>query len=198
MALSQLNKRTATRALVDERVEVVKKAHLTLEKREDYVAEIRRLWQDAQERFILIGRYLVQAKQTLAHGEFQKMIAEELPFGVTVAYRLRTVAEAVDGGRLPQDSVPRDYTVAYELARMPDEQLELAKSESLVRPDVTRREVNSFRTKLKQRFMDRREALRRRREMLIANAHRIQEELRQIEEELSVEFIEGEVVKIKK
>ena len=48
---------------------------------QEFVAEIEKLWGEAQEKFLTIGRYLVQAKVRLRHGEFEQMVATQLPFG---------------------------------------------------------------------------------------------------------------------
>ena len=72
------------------------------------------------------------------------MIADELPFGRHVAWQLRTVANAVDGGRLVEDDLPNSYATAFKLASLDDELLDRAKAENVVRPNVTRAEVTSF------------------------------------------------------
>jgi hypothetical protein len=110
-----------------------------------YVAEIGKLWSEAQEKFVVIGRYLNQAKATLPHGEFEHMIATQLPFGRHVAFQLRSVAAAVDGGRLLEDELPHSYATAYKLAILEDRHLGLARERGLVRPAVTRREIEAFR-----------------------------------------------------
>ena len=109
-----------------------------------YAGEISRLWAEAQDRFLKIGRYLVRAKAALPHGSFEAMVADELPFGRHVAWQLRTVATAVDGGRLVEDELPNSYATAFKLASLDDEVLDRAKAENVVRPDVTRAEVTSF------------------------------------------------------
>ncbi len=109
-----------------------------------YADEISRLWSEAQDRFLKIGRYLVRAKAALPHGSFEAMIADELPFGRHVAWQLRTVATAVDGGRLVEDDLPNSYATAFKLASLDDELLDRAKAENVVRPNVTRAEVTSF------------------------------------------------------
>jgi hypothetical protein len=109
-----------------------------------YASEISRLWSEAQDRFLKIGRYLVRAKAALPHGSFEAMIADELPFGRHVAWQLRTVATAVDGGRLVEDELPNSYATAFKLASLDDDVLDRAKAENVVRPNVTRAEVTSF------------------------------------------------------
>src|SRR4051794_20340026 len=110
----------------------------------EYVDEIDKLWGEAQEKFLIIGRYLLQAKLTLPHGQFETMVATQLPFGKNIAYQLRCVAQAVDQERLDVAEVPRSYNNAFRLAQMKPPLLERARKAKLVRPDVTRREIDEF------------------------------------------------------
>src|SRR4028118_2045658 len=104
----------------------------------EFVAEIEKLWSEAQEKFLIIGRYLVQAKARLKHGEFEQMVATQLPFGKNVAYQLRIVALAVEQNRLEERELPRSYSNAFRLAQMNEAVLSRARAGNLVRPDVTR------------------------------------------------------------
>jgi hypothetical protein len=110
----------------------------------DFVAEIGKLWDEAQAKFLTIGRYLVQAKARLPHGEFESMVASQLPFGRSVAYQLRMVAQAVEQRRIAENDLPRSYTNAYKLVLLDDRALRRAHQEKVVRPDVTRRELADF------------------------------------------------------
>ena len=110
----------------------------------EYVEEIDKLWGEAQEKFLIIGRYLLQAKLTLPYGQFETMVATQLPFGKNIAYQLRCVAQAVDQERLDAAEVPRSYNNAFRLAQMKPPLLERAREAKLVRPDVKRREIDEF------------------------------------------------------
>ncbi|WP_158601086.1 DUF3102 domain-containing protein [Teichococcus wenyumeiae] len=109
-----------------------------------YVLEIQKLWDDAAESFLTIGRYLVQAKQNLKHGEFEQMIRHELPFDKNVAHRLRRVAEDIDKGRLDASKLPRNYTTIYRFVTMNDALLERAQQEGVMHPEVTHRQIHTF------------------------------------------------------
>ena len=111
---------------------------------QEFVAEIEKLWGEAQEKFLTIGRYLVQAKRQLRHGEFEQMVATQLPFGKNVAYQLRIVAMAIEQNRLEERELPRSYSNAFRLAQMNEFVLSRARAGNLVRPDVTRREIAEF------------------------------------------------------
>ena len=109
-----------------------------------YILEIQKLWEDAAESFLAIGQYLVSAKQTLRHGEFEHMVREQLPFDKNVAHRLRRVADAIVSGRLDQSVLPRNYTTLYRFVTMDDTLLNRAREEGVMHPDVTHREITAF------------------------------------------------------
>lgn len=163
--------------------------------RSAYAEEIARLWSEAQDRFLKIGRYLVRAKEALPHGSFEAMIADELPFGRHVAWQLRTVATAVDGGRLIEDELPNSYATAFKLATLDDEILERAKAENVVRPNVTRAEVTSFvrrvageknfQSDLNSQLLDERRTLELKLKRLFAEQEAMQARLTEIKRTLS-------------
>jgi hypothetical protein len=131
------------------RMEAVRIAAERLPTREAYVHELTRLWREAQDRFVAIGEYLIHAKETLPHGEYEKMVASDLPFGRAVAHTLRTVAVAVQDGRLGKVELPRSYTTAYFLATLEPHNLALARERGLVRQDVPRSTIEAFRRELR-------------------------------------------------
>jgi hypothetical protein len=169
-----------------------------------YVREIERLWSEAQERFLTIGRYLVRAKDQLPHGAFEVMILNELPFGRHVAWQLRTIAIAVDGGRLVEGELPRSYTTAYKLAKLEDDALARAKKDGLVRVDVTRSEIVAFLRRLADevngrrptldRLVEEREALKRRLDFLAEEQRGLKLRLAEIDNDLGQKTIEGRAV----
>src|SRR3954462_513992 len=151
MALIQksVSKAAAARRLQDdERVLELERVVQSLGNREEYAGEITRLWGQAQEKFFLIGKYLMQAKIKLPHGEYEDLIARDLPFGKKAAHMIRAAAEAIESGRLRTEEVPPNYSVVYALATLTDEQLMMARSEGLVNPNVTRPKVMAFKRSL--------------------------------------------------
>jgi hypothetical protein len=163
-----------------------------LETKSDFIEEIRRLWGDAQKRILAIGRYLNAAKTKLPHGEFELMIARELPFSRQTAFYLRTAAAAIDEGRLTEEEAPNSYATLYQLATLDDAYLALARQRNLVRSDVTREEVLAFKRSLrKEGEADRQVALQRRREQILVELQRLKVELDEIEREMGVVAIDG-------
>jgi hypothetical protein len=176
----------------DQRVAVVKTTAAALETKADFTSEIRRLWEDAQRRFLTIGRYLNAAKQQLPHGEFELMIASELPFSRQTAFYLRTAAAAIDDGRLLESEVPNSYATVYQLATLDDGELALAKQRNLVRPTVTRDEVIAFKRTLKAMPENNDQAtLQQRRARILTEMERLRAELEQVERALGAVTIDG-------
>jgi len=155
--------------------------------REEYAREIGSLWSGAQERFIQIGRYLNAAKRRLLHGEFEAMIEQDLPFSPRTAYQFRMAAAAVDEGRLPENSLPPSYTIAYLLSTFDDGLLQEAKRANLIRPDVKRAEILRFREQ-KQTSGEKLVALQAARDRLLRERERVKRELARVEREIQAEL----------
>lgn len=184
--------RSALRGEVGEQFQRMDAVRIVVERlpsRQAYAEELTRLWREAQDRFVAIGEYLLQAKQTLPHGEYEKMVEADLPFGRAVAHTLRTVAVAVNEGRLAKPELPRSYTTAYFLATLNPDHLALARERGLVRHDVPRSSVNAFRRELRGRddMIDARSTLAKERERLHAQLAAIQARLAEIEQALQGE-----------
>ena len=170
----------------DERIDRVKLVEV--KNRAQCKAAIDALWQSARSKFVDIGRYLVKAKAVLAHGEWDDMIEHDLPFGRSVAYTLRRIAEAIDEQKLiAEECLPGDYVTAYNLISLPSPAFEQAKQEGLIQPSVTRKQVVEFKRRLKRPAdevasgVDAQLVLSKRRGRIIAEIAKLQAELEQIE-----------------
>lgn len=154
---------------------------------DELIAEIGKLWDEAQQKFLAIGRYLVRAFD-LYQGTFEETVLARLPFGRIVAYQLRAVAEAVDSEKLPGDRLPRSYATAYKLISLPALDYEEAKKRGIVRADVTRPEVEAFKRQLREermRALNRAEFLRHERAHLRAEVARMEDHLQAAQARLS-------------
>jgi hypothetical protein len=120
-----------------------------LETRQQFSEAIEKLWRDAQSRFIAIGRHLLQAKRVLPHGEWEIMVERDLPFGRSIAYRIRQIAESIDTGRLSADQLPSDYSICYQLTTLRDDELRQAVKLSIIRPNVSRAEIIAFKRQIR-------------------------------------------------
>jgi hypothetical protein len=155
------------------------------DRREDYVATVTALWNRARDCFVAIGRALEQAKARLPHGEFERMVANDLPFNKSVAHQIRVAAAAVSSGRLPARQLPGNYTTIYHLATLDAEALSQAEKAGLFRPNLRRSEVIAFKRQFLRFNAARTEALIRERTLILRKQAELQERLAAIEVELS-------------
>lgn len=166
--------------------------------KDEFKQEIGALWASAMDKFLLIGRYLIMAKATLPHGEYQAMVTAELPFSYHIAYQLKTVAENAD--RISRDRLPRSYSTAFRLVTLTDHELAEAEAKNLVRADVTRREIEAFVQEIRSDRLAQQERLTREYRKLVRRRDSILERMRAIEAELGGPpdsggvVIDGEVV----
>ncbi|MFC7694178.1 hypothetical protein ACFQY5_36245 [Paeniroseomonas aquatica] len=77
---------------------------------------------------------MLQAKLTLPYGQFETMVATQLPFGKNIAYQLRCIAHAVDQERLGLAEVPRSYSNAFRLAQLKPPLLSVRERQSWCAP----------------------------------------------------------------
>jgi hypothetical protein len=154
---------------------------------EDYVEAISRLWSRAQTAFLDIGRLLIRAKETLPHGEYTMAVEERLPFAARTGYQLREAARwALEMDRrqtITLDALPSSYSTIYLLSTFDPPTLEEAQREGLVRPGLRRAELVAWR---RGRGGQRLQSLQARREKLLRERARLDEELRRIEAEMAV------------
>ena len=166
------------------RLRILGNSILDLQTETEVVHEITKLWREAQEKFLAIGRYLMRAKERFA-GEYERLILPQLPFGRQVAFQLRTVAAAVDGGKIEEEVLPRSYSTAYTLVTLETEHLQLARSRNLVRPDVARSEIAAFRRELLRSSGPKRlAALARERQHVARELDRLHKRMAEIDAEL--------------
>jgi hypothetical protein len=196
MTLQRLISPRQARQLVqqDNRLEVIETAEREISSRSEFTDAIKQAWGGVQRRFLLIGRYLVQAKRKLPHGEYLDMIERDLPFRRNIAFQLREVALAIDSGRVGECEVPPNYSVVYQLATLSDAELRMAREQGVVRPDVTRREVEAFKRSVRVLKQEHKDALRAQRLKLLAERDRILADLRRIDEELGIDYDGGELI----
>jgi hypothetical protein len=193
---------------IDPRFEGIELTERQLRTRDEFRTEITNAWEGIEKRFVLIGRYLIQAKDKLAHGEYLEMVDWDLPFTRTAAYRMKMVAEAISSGRLIESELPSNYTILYEFASLTDAELQAARNKRLVRPDVRRQEIAEFKRGLRaQRYginQTDKASLLKRRQQLLAQQAVLARQLAEIEDQLGPidhddmndRVIEGDAVEI--
>jgi hypothetical protein len=155
---------------------------------EDYVDAIGRLWNRAQSAFLDIGRLLIRAKETLPHGDYISSVEDRLPFASRTAYQLREAARwALEMERrktITLDKLPSSYSTIYLLSTLDVPTYEAAEHEGIVRPDLKRAELIAWR-KGRAGGMRDRKSLAARRDHLLRERARIDDELRRVEAELN-------------
>lgn len=115
--------------------------------------EVAEAWGHARDAFIEIGRALNAVELELEPVERDAMrrgFARLFPFSETVATQFRQIARAVDEGRLPIQACPGSYGTAYQLALLTPGQLKIAHERGLIRSDVSRNAVISFRKEVQE------------------------------------------------
>lgn len=111
-------------------------------------SQIRDAWNKTRDGIIRVGQLLIEAKDSLPHGEFGQMIDKELPFGSHTAQRLMTIARdqrllnAAHGAVLPNS-----WRTLYELSRLDDDTFQEALSGGKIHADMERKDVRNL-TKL--------------------------------------------------
>jgi len=168
---------------IDQRMEALALARLQLKTKAEFKKEIGKLWKTAQQRFLLIGFYLVDAKLVLRHGDFEDMIERELPFSKSVAFQLRTVAEAIGGEKIAPNELPASYSAAYQIVSLTEEELARARLQGLLKPDISRDAIIAFKRELRAGQDDEQA---RKYKRLITERERLIRRLRQIDSELKV------------
>lgn len=168
----------------DERVKALEIAHAEPKTPDDYVETISQLWGKAQAAFLDIGRLLIRAKETLPHGDFTAAVEARLPFSSRTAYQLREatrwVLEIERRRTLPLDRLPSGYTTVYLLSTLEPQMLEQAQEEGIIRPDLRRAEIISW-----KKNKGSGETPEQRRARLTRERQKLMDELRRIEAELS-------------
>lgn len=183
--------------MVDERTAGIEQmAEFT--SRDECVVAIRTLWERSQRNFITIGKYLLWAKKLLPRGEYDEMIRTSLPFSRSLAFMMRSVAEAIETKRITPELCPPDYATAYQLVSLPDDKFELARQHELVRSTLTRKEITAWRREhidAAKRADGRpkpRKALLKERSSVIERIEALTKRLAEIDRELGIGVIDGE------
>jgi N6-adenosine-specific RNA methylase IME4 len=89
---------------------------------------------------------IIEAKAALPHGEFEAMVARDLPFGPQTARKLMAIArDSRVTNRAHARVLPPSWTTLYELTKFDDEQFAASVADGTIRPDVERSEILAVR-----------------------------------------------------
>jgi Protein of unknown function (DUF3102) len=105
-----------------------------------YAHQITACQRKSVESIIECGRLLIEAKDELKHGEFLKMIENNLPFKRSTAQALMRIAS--DGGITKNQHVgclPAHWSTLIILAQLPDAAFEARIADGTIHPGLERR-----------------------------------------------------------
>ena len=111
-----------------------------------FVNKITTTWNKQVESILDTGRLLIQAKKELEHGQFTKMIEEQLPFGERTAQRLMTIAEhPVLSNPTHVWVLPSSWGTLYQIAaNIPEERLEELLKDGTIKADTEREKLEKI------------------------------------------------------
>jgi hypothetical protein len=87
--------------------------------------------------------------------------------------------------RLSPEELPLNYSIAYQLTTLTDHELDCARAEGIVCPDVRRGTVIIWKRRMRETLVTRHRELEARREQLLTSLKRMQRELADVERELA-------------
>lgn len=152
----------------------------------DSLMAIHESWSALKANFLQAGRYLLRIEREVPFA--YRHIVEHgglLPFHETMASKLRQIARVVEAGKVEEQLLPTHYTVAYEVAILPDAALARARAEGLLGPTLRTADVRRLKIELlpltdrtaSTHLRDRLRRLRRRRETLDAEIVALERQL---------------------
>lgn len=113
-----------------------------MRRQSQWAAQISAAWRSTVESIIECGGLLVAAKAALPHGEFQKMVEGNLPFGASTARRLMAIA---NDKRITKRAhglyLPPSWRTLYELTRLPDVAFLQKIADGTINPEMERRDI---------------------------------------------------------
>ena len=152
------------------------------------IIEANIAWNSAKQAAIRTGKLLLRIHRS-ADDVYNRIVEGGgiLPHK-SVESKLRRIAESVIENRFQEDELPQSYNTAYELVLLSDSELQHAREIGLVRPDVQRAEIQKFKERLNRErpiqplsLARARRRLERKRQELMADLVKIDEELRRID-----------------
>lgn len=176
------------------------------------IHEVNILWNNVKQNFLVIGQYLMRARDVIraeisthpdagditgremtarAARAYQERVLSNLPFQRSTALQLEAVARAVFvDKRFDTQELPTSYSTSYLLASLTDSQLKKARNHGVVHPDVTRSEVQKFKTAIMRPVVDAQSDY----EILVSRKERISRELSVKQNEIAL--LQQELVSI--
>jgi hypothetical protein len=107
-------------------------------------------WQKSLQGLIACGQLLREARAALRHGEFQRMIENDLPFGPRTAQRFMALAAhpCITNATFASH-LPAHWDTLGELAKLSDSTFAERVADGTIHPDMTKREAAALRERVR-------------------------------------------------
>jgi Protein of unknown function (DUF3102) len=103
-------------------------------------------WRKSTASILETGRLLIEAKESLKHGQWREMVELHLPFKKDVAQRLIAIARSPILSKADHDRLlPPSYQTLYELTKLPETELETKIADGTINPKTERKDVTKWR-----------------------------------------------------
>jgi N6-adenosine-specific RNA methylase IME4 len=110
---------------------------------QEFAARITACWRKSAECYIEAGRLLIDAKARLPHGEFEAMVAANLPFGPRTARKLMAIGRDLRiTNRTHASVLPAKFETLYELTKVADDEFTTRIADGTINPDMERKDVS--------------------------------------------------------
>jgi hypothetical protein len=114
--------------------------------RQEHAMLINAAWQKSVEGILETGKHLIEAKEELAHGEFENMIEDDLLFSSSMARKLMKIGRnRVLVNREYIHALPPHWPALYELTFINDERLKELIENFLVHSGLDQKEAHGLR-----------------------------------------------------
>jgi hypothetical protein len=107
-----------------------------------FARDITRAFERSRESIFEVGRLLIEAKASLAHGEWLAMIESDLPFRARYAQMFMRIASDHRLVNTKHASLlPTSPSTLYEISKLSDETLALRLEDGTINPTMERRDI---------------------------------------------------------
>ncbi|MBF0186001.1 MAG: DUF3102 domain-containing protein [Magnetococcales bacterium] len=117
-----------------------------------YADWISASWRSSMEGILETGRRLVEAKSKLQHGEYLAMVKDKLPFGDTMALRLRRIATCPHFSNTDTyPHLPNSWNSLYHITTLTEDEFKKLVDTGHIKPNTTYREILQLKEAIKNK-----------------------------------------------
>ncbi len=107
-----------------------------------WAEKIRLAYAKSVKSVLECGRTICDAKKALSHGDFHRMISQELPFGPRTAQRLMTIGSDERFANATHAShLPASWNTLYELSKLADAVFDRSVASGRIHPEMKRKDA---------------------------------------------------------